>query len=308
MMRFVIVFLAFALLPIAVVAEEESEPVDYSRWQVSSNITLSLTQATYSNSWKGGEANSLTWTVNSLTVAEKQILAKVFNKNTLKLDYGLTYNQDPESDDWGSGNKSTDLVDLESTFRMTLHTFLEPILAFRGITQFDDRSERSLDTSYPTKDRSFNPLELTESIGLAHVFFKEKAREWQTRIGMASKQIIDRDRLDLASGERSTNSNVQGGFELVNDLKLPIAKDKMEWTSKLSIFQSVYSNQADDLKGTPQEDDYLYPDINFENILTAKVTRLVAVNLYVQLLYDREIDRAARFKQTLALGLSYKLI
>ena len=38
-----------------------------------------------------------------------------------------------------------------------------------------------------------------------------------------------------------------------------------------------------------------YPDINFENIISAQVTKYVVVNLYVQMLYDRQIDRAARF-------------
>jgi len=32
------------------------------------------------------------------------------------------------------------------------------------------------------------------------------------------------------------------------------------------------------------------------------------VNLYTQLLYDREIDAGARLKETLALGLTYRLL
>jgi hypothetical protein len=74
------------------------------------------------------------------------------------------------------------------------------------------------------------------------------------------------------------------------------------------LFQGVLSSAKDDFKDTPQADDWKYPDINFENIFTSNITKYITVNLYVQMLYDRQIDHAARFKQTLALGLTYKLI
>jgi hypothetical protein len=32
------------------------------------------------------------------------------------------------------------------------------------------------------------------------------------------------------------------------------------------------------------------------------------VNLYVQFLYDKEVDLAGRFKESLALGITYKLM
>jgi hypothetical protein len=237
----------------------------------------------------------------SLTAAEKQVLAKVFNQNTLKLSYGVTYNQDPQTDRWGSGDKSTDLIDVESTYRITLGTFVEPIIALRVITQFLDQSDL-------TKDRWINPLDLTESIGGAKVFIKDEKRQWQTRLGIAARQIIDRDLLDPSSGTRSTETENSAGVELVNDLKTPMSEDRILLTSKLTVFQGFYSTARDDFKGTPQEDDWKYPDINFENIFSASITRHIEVNLYLQLLFDRQIDRGARFKQTLSLGLAYKLL
>ncbi|MDH3215897.1 MAG: DUF3078 domain-containing protein, partial [Candidatus Krumholzibacteria bacterium] len=164
-------------------------------WRVLSDVNLTLTQNAYSDNWAGGESGSMSWTLNSNTIAEKQILKGVFNKNTLKLSYGLTYNQDTETNTWDSGNKSTDLIDLESTFRWTLGTFVEPIIAFRGITQFVDQSEDAIDDALlpanaSKKDRLFNPLDLTESVGVARVFVKEETREWQARLGVAAKQIV----------------------------------------------------------------------------------------------------------------------
>ena len=58
---------------------------------------------------------------------------------------------------------------------------------------------------------------------------------------------------------------------------------------------------------TPAEEDYWRaPDINWETVFTASITKYLMVNLYTQLLYDKQIDRAGRFKQTLGLGLSWK--
>ena len=48
--------------------------------------------------------------------------------------------------------------------------------------------------------------------------------------------------------------------------------------------------------------------MNWENILAAKVSEYVTVNLYLQFLYDEEIVDEFRMKQTLSLGLTYKFI
>jgi hypothetical protein len=273
-------------------------------WKILWDVNVTVTQNAYSDSWASGESGSLNWVANSNTVAEKQLLARVFNKNTLKLAYGVTYRQDPDSRRWDSGDNSTDLVDFESTYRLTLQTAVEPIFAFRLISQFRDESD-------PFKDRWFNPMELTESIGISRVFIKEETREWQTRIGIAAKQTIDRDVIldpTNPASPRETQTQYEEGIELVNDLKTPLADDRITWISKLTVFQGLLNSEKDTFKGTPAEDDWRYPDINFENTFTSNVTTYIAVNLYVQMLYDRQIDRRARFKQTLSLALTYKIM
>ena len=45
-----------------------------------------------------------------------------------------------------------------------------------------------------------------------------------------------------------------------------------------------------------------------ENISSASITKVLMVNLGAQVLYDKEIDTKMRLKETLALGLTYKLI
>lgn len=272
-------------------------------WKLEWNLDLTLTESAYSNNWEGGESGQMTWTINSNTLAEKA-MGDIFNKNTLIMQYGVTYTQDAATNDWGVGDNTTDRIDLESTFRWMTGGWVEPILAFRGITAFRDESD-------PFKARWLNPMQLTESLGGSHLFFKEETREWQTRVGAAAKQTIDRDALMDATdpqSARDTMTKHESGVELVNDIKLPLAEGRIVWTSKLALFQALMSSAKDDTAGTPAADYWKHTDVNFENTFVSNITKYIAVNLYVQLRYDREVAAGARFKQTLSLALTYKLM
>ncbi|HSG28427.1 MAG TPA: hypothetical protein VLA34_08095, partial [Candidatus Krumholzibacterium sp.] len=74
------------------------------------------------------------------------------------------------------------------------------------------------------------------------------------------------------------------------------------------VYQALIYSKKDDLAGTEMEDYWKAPDVNWENIFTANITKYLMVNLYIQLLYDKEVDLGGRFKQTMALGLTYKFI
>nr|HPM04632.1 hypothetical protein [Candidatus Cloacimonas sp.] len=52
------------LLPLTLSAEN---------WKLDSDINLSLTQSSYSDSWQGTELSNITWVANSNTSAEKQL-------------------------------------------------------------------------------------------------------------------------------------------------------------------------------------------------------------------------------------------
>ena len=61
------------------------------------------------------------------------------------------------------------------------------------------------------------------------------------------------------------------------------------------------------MKGTSEEVYWKEVDVNWENNVSVSVARYVTVSLYIQLLYDKEIAKKGRFKETLSLGLAYKL-
>lgn len=275
-------------------------PLYSEPWAVNSDVNLTLTQNAYSDNWTGSESGSVSWVANSNFLAEKQLSGKVHNKNELRLSYGQTYNQDQETKEWSDPTKSTDLVDFETTFRITFGGYVDPYASGRIETQFIDESE-------PEKDRWFNPVRFTESFGVAKVFFKDDKREFVSRFGVGFRQNINRDVLDTLTSLRETQSTNDAGLVFYTDFMTPIANDRLTYTSKLSAYKALYFSETSTLEGLPNEDYWKYPDINWENTLVAHITSLVMVNLYVQLLYDKEIDTGVRFKETLGLGLTYKL-
>lgn len=271
-------------------------------WEVAVDASLMLTENAYSDSWVGGEAGSVAWTFNSNSLAERQLSSLFHSKSTLKLSFGQTHSQDGETKEWARPVKSTDLVDIESVLRLTLGWIVDPFLSGRAETQF-------LDASEPAKKRYLNPLTLTETAGVARVLIDEEQREWTARVGAGLREHIDRDALaDPVTGARETETTYDGGLEFVSEFRTFLAEERITFSSKLNLFQALFYSEADELEGFPDEDYWRSPDVNWENILTANITTYLMVNLYTQVLYDKEIDLRTRFKQTLALGLTYKLI
>lgn len=272
-------------------------------WKIESKIGLSMNQNSYSDNWSGDEKGSVSWVSNFDFLAEKQLSPSFLNKNTLKLAFGQTHNQyiEAESGDkkWAKPDKSTDEVDLESILFFTLGAFVDPYVSGRLESQF-------LDQSIPEETKMFNPNLITESAGVAKFFIKEEARELAARFGGSFKQHIN-------SHEDIDNTS-DGGLELVVDFKTPLANDVIDYTSKFNVYKALYYSEADDVEGTDFEDAWKAPRINWENQLTASLTKLINLTLNFNLIYnetdldpDGMINDELQYKQTLALGLSYQL-
>jgi hypothetical protein len=276
-------------------------PMSAEPWVVAVDANLMLTQNTYSDNWSGEETGAISWTSNANLLTEKQLHAKVHNKNGLKLSFGQTYSQDKDTKEWSDPVKSTDLIDLESVLRFTLGRVVDPFAAGRIETQFYDDSD-------PDYGRLLNPVHFTESFGIAKVIIKENKREWSVRFGAGLRQHLNRDVMDTLISIRETQITNDGGLILVTDFTTHLAQERITFTSKLSVFKALFYSESDPLVGLPNKNYWKYPDVNWENILTASITEFLMVNLYVQFLYDKEIDTGMRFKETLSLGLTFKLI
>jgi len=289
--------LVLLLLPAIMAVGQEEKPV-VKGWKKSLIVDLTTTQTAYSDSWTGGEIGSFNWVGNLNAAAEKKLKPWFDFRSTLKLSFGQTISQDTARN-WNKPLKSTDLIDWENVGRILLNSYIDPYVAFRLESQF-------LDASLSAKKRYFSPLKLTESAGIARRFYERENDQITSRLGLALRQIFKTGITDSVLLTTEDSTFVDGGFESVTDVSLTLS-DKMNYTGKLSLFKAFFFSQKDDFKDTPEEDYWKAIDINWENIISASLSKIITVNFYTQFLYDKQVHQKGRFKETLGIGFVYKL-
>lgn len=340
--RMVSAILAAAVLCIALdsgrAADQKEREI--GKWYPTLETGVNLTQSSYSDNWSGGDKGSVVWTAILNGTLENQLSGKMNWHNTLKLAYGQTHNQDKGSEGdltWNRPEKSTDLVDLESILRLTLGAFVDPFASARFESQF-------LDASDPEgRNLTFNPIRLRESAGIARKILDEEDRSLLSRLGFTFRQGIRRQFEDTGSDATVTETSNDGGIEWTTDYKTKILENRVTWTSKLTFYQPVFYSGKDDLEGLTEEylqevglpkdlaDYTTVMDIDFENIFTTQITRLLSVGLYTRWMYAKydnsvkpvmrddgslsnpaavrnAIRKAGQFKQTLSLGVTYRFL
>lgn len=301
--------LTSALLAPALAAQEVADDTLYI-WKKSLVWDLTATQTSYNDAWVGGEVGSFSWQTNLNGTAQRQFSPSFNFKSTLRTSFGMTSTQDEESGDWSKPKKSTDLIDWENVGSFTLHKFVDPYVAFRLESQFYDGryNNRLFGTTYSTKKLWFSPLKLTESAGGTRKFYEKDNDVIASRLGFAFRQIMQSyiDTTDTALPQVDSTFT-DGGFESVTDAVLTLS-DKLVYVGKLSLYKAFFFSESDKVKGTEVEDYWKAVDVNFENLLVAKVSKIVAVSFYTQLLYDKQVEKKGRLKQTLALGITYSLL
>jgi hypothetical protein len=280
---------------LAIVTIAGAEP-----WKKSIDFGFTISQNSYSNNWAGGESGNIAWVSLANGIFEKQFSPKFNFKNTTKLQFGQTHNQDRTTKDWQRPIKSTDKIDIENVGRFTLQAFVDPYVAFRLESQF-------LDISINPVKRLFNPILLTESAGIARVFYSKDKDELISRLGFSVRENLDRAVIDLAAKKTKLKTSTDGGIESVTDIQFKLAPN-IAYVGKLSLFKALFYSRKNDLKGTPQADYWKAVDVNFENGLSVTLWKFVGLNLYTQLLYDKQIALGGRFKETFGLGITYKMI
>jgi len=264
-------------------------------WNLAVDANLTLSQNAYTDNWGGGATGLLAYAINTNALAEKQLNEKMNSRNTAKLAFGQTSTQDTNHT-WGALVKSTDEINFESVLRFTLGFVVDPFASAQLQSQFWDKSDALL-------SRYFNPLVLNEGLGVARQIVKHEKTELVSRLGFGLKQRFDRQVLqpDSTRVDKFTN---YGGATFATDFTTPLAQEKITYTSKLVLFQAVFfSDAAADPAG-----NWKALDVGWDNTMTASITKYVMVNLTAQLLYDKEIHTKLRLKETLSLGLTYKLI
>lgn len=298
------VALVASLPPTQIAAADEPAaepgPTD-GGWSAASDVNLTLTQNAYSDNWAGSETGAISWAFTSNSLMEKQLSPLFHSGTSLRMAFGQTHAQNAETKHWNRPVKSTDLIDFESVLRLTHGWAVDPFAAGRVETQF-------LDESDPDNTRSLDPVVFTESFGVARTFIDEESRGFSARLGGAVKQHLDREVPTGEGDETRTVTTSDGGAEFVSEFRTALAEDRIGLSSRLVAYKALYNSEEDKLAGAQNADDWRAVDVNWENTFTANITSYLMVNLYVQMLYDKEIDAKARLKETLSLGFTFKVL
>jgi hypothetical protein len=276
-------------------------------WKVTIENSFGLAQASYSDNWQGGEAGTIIWVAGHRSTAETWLHKYVNWGNELKLEFGQTHTQTKEDKKWQEPNKSADKIRYDGILKYKRGWAVDPYAALTIESQF-------LDASGKTKKRYLNPIQLTESFGVARdIFNVPDHRVLTTRLGFGVRQLIRKfdDPKDATGNTEKSETTNDGGLEWVTDLALGSAKGKYSFNSKLTVFEAVFDSKSGDYVDNPatsdnEKDYWKSPDVNWDNILRANVTSILQVGLGWQLLYDKQLDLGGRLKQTMTLGLSWK--
>ncbi len=311
-------------------------------WQNDVSVSLNMLQSSYSQNWNGGEKGSLNWTGNLDAKFEKQFTELTNWRNILKLAYGQSHKQDRDGNNqlfWEKPDKTDDIIDFESLFRWTPASGWDPYVAFTFKSLFEDLTDEY--------DRSitFNPISLKESAGISRPWINTEDRQLMSRLGIAliqNNRTFFLDPTGVGTETSSENSN-ELAVELITEYKVGALDGRVDWESKLTLtLPFIYSGKStfeDDmdrglLVAPLPEDIAEYStnlDMDWENTFTANITSVIAVKLFVRWVYDKydntvapavddtgkllnesdvrnAIRKAGQFKQTMALGLTYKFM
>lgn len=263
--------------------DQPAEPPKYG-WQRSMVGGLNLTQTSFDN-WKQGGENSYAWQVN-LNFNFTNDQEKTNWANSGKLTYGANKTGSQEM------RKSIDEIKLETVLTYKLGVMINPFVAATGETQF--ASGYNYGTTPKSQISAFmDPGYLRESAGVG---FKPNEIV-KTRLGVALKQTITSDYpAPYADDPKTTKiekiKNEVGG-ESVTDVSWKVSANSL-LTSKLELFSAFKSLEE--------------TDVNWDNILTTKISKYFNVNFNFKLFYDRDISKMRQIKQAIALGVSYNFL
>ncbi len=329
------VLLALVLIVVGVVPAVAQDETPMGVWQKEVKVGLNILQSSYSNNWNGGEKGSVVWTGNLDARFENQFSERSNWRNTLKLSYGQTHNQERGADGalfWQKPDKTDDIIDLESFYRRTLDSGWDPYVSFNFTSKFQDL------TDLQGRELNFNPLTFKESFGISRKLVNTDKRKLLTRAGVA---FIQNNRKyypdDLPSTTTESESSNEIAAEWITEYRALTLNDRVDWESKLSFTlpisysgKSVFEDGFVSVGEFP-EDVASYTttlDVDWENTFTANITKVISVKLFVRWVYDKydntvspvvddagnlvnegdvtqAIRLAGQFKQTLALGFGY---
>ncbi len=282
MFKGLVVGLLMAFFTLSFAQDKKEEAPKYG-WENKVVGSFNLTQASFDN-WAAGGENSLAWQLNF----QGQFVndQEKFNwNNNFKISYGMVKSGNDIS------KKSVDEIRAESVLNFKSGWFVRPYGAVNAETQINKGYDYSVT---PKKEISdfMDPGYFRESIGFEYTHSKS----FKTRVGASMKQTVTRNfpgYADDPATKEIEKMRFEYGAESVTDVNTRLTGN-LFLQSKLELFSNLKAfNQI---------------DVNWDNVIIAKVAKYVEVNFNIKLLYDRDISRKRQLKQALSMGLTYTFL
>jgi len=270
------------ILPTLIYPQENQEQKEI--WQKQIIAGFIINQVSYSNWVKGGE-NAVSWSANVDMRFEKDD-TKVNWSTAGKFAFGQTKQQNLEL------RKSIDKIDISSDYIYKYKKDLNPFFGGSILTQFATGYDYKK-TPKIAKSNFFDPVYIQQSAGAGFLFNSYL----KTKIGVALREIVSKSYAMWGYTDNPDTPNIEKykiekGITSITTFYKEI-KENLLIDSKLEMFSKL--------------DGIRNVDIKFENTITARVVKYIAVTFEMLLYYDSDISKIIQTKQTLGMGLTFNL-
>ncbi|MGA9119420.1 MAG: DUF3078 domain-containing protein [Bacteroidota bacterium] len=253
-------------------------------WNHTMLAGLNLTQVSFKDWAQGGE-NALSYAVylNGNSTENEEAINW---SNTYKFSFGQTR--------LGSQGirKTDDQIYFESLLIYKMGVYVNPYVSATLRTQFavgytyDDAGNATRVSKF------FDPGYLTQSAGVAY----QPAAWVKTRVGVSLRETFTSEFKNYAEDPNThelKSTLVQGGVEWVTEIDWNLAEN-MSLSSRVDIFDPFRNLDRVFFRN--------------DNLITAKVNKIIAASVGVQILNDVNVSPRTQIKQVFALGFTFGIL
>ncbi len=270
----------------------EAPPDSLSPWKLELRGALNGSQASYRNWEQGG--------VNTVAVSAGTNFNALYRRGKwgYHLDIGLLYGQAKLDDDF---RKTDDDIKIRNTGRYFLNDDRWSIVA---AVNFESQFDRGFDNSRENVvSRFMSPAYVTESVGISY----KPVEYFNIDFGAAAKQtIVVRD--GQAGFRGDTPITYRERYGLDNDQSV---RNELGFSLLIQFDRELFENlryvsSIETFTNANQNPDR--SDFRFNNELIGRINSFMNTTFRFTMLYNDDISDKLQLRQTLTVGVSFRLI
>jgi len=273
---------ALLLLILVFTAALLSAQVDTSLkygWTPRGAVALNLSQISFSNWTQGGEDAVAFAGLGNFGVLYHSKKWDLYN--SLKLAYG-------KSKTSGSFKTTDNELRLNSILIRHLGWVVNPYFSNEVRSSISNGYDYSVSPEIQTA-AFFDPGYITQSLGFIY-----SKKNFSTRLGVGLQEVITNEFTkysdDPDTPDKIEKFKLETGIESVTEANVDLMQNIL-YSSRLRLFSRF--NTLD------------VWDVNWDNIITAKVNDYINVNLGVNIIYEKKASFKTQIKEALQVGFSY---